>query len=195
MYIERSALEDRCYREIVKQGGLIRIKAPLDMGKTSLMVRILDYAKQQGYRTILLPFERFEESVCGDLNQLLRRFCALVSRELDIPPKRIDDYWDEEFFGPNDNCLQYFEECLLPQVESPLVLGLDDLDDIFPQHRVAKEFIKLVRYWHEQAKTDSSWSKVRLVLAYSTEVYVVMDTYSSPFNVGLEIADNLSVLS
>ena len=187
-YIERSAIESNCYREILKQAALIRIKAPLDMGKTSLMVRILDRAQQQGYRTILLPFERFEESVCCDLNQLLRRFCALVSRELGVPPKKIDDYWDEEFFGPNDNCLEFFEKCLLPQLDGPLVLGLDDLDLIFPEHRVAKEFLKLVRYWHEQAKTNSIWAKVRLILAYSTEVYIVMDTNSSPFNVGVEVA-------
>lgn len=187
-YVERAAIEERCYREITKQAALIRLKAPLDMGKTSLMVRVLDHAQKQGYRTILLPFTRFEESVCGDLNQLLRRFCALVSRELGISAKKINEYWDEEFFGPNDNCLQYFEECLLPGIDSPLVLALDDLDILFYQHRVAKEFLKLVRYWHEQAKTNSIWSKVRLILAYSTEVYVVMDTNSSPFNVGIEIA-------
>ena len=187
-YIERSSIEARCYREITKQGALIRLKAPLDMGKTSLMVRILDYAHKQGYRTILLPFSRFEESVCSDLNQLLRRFCALVSRELGISHKKINEYWDEEFFGPNDNCLQYFEECLLPGIDRPLVLALDDLDNIFCQHRVAKEFLKMVRYWHEQAKTNSIWSKVRLVLAYSTDVYIVMDTNSSPFNVGIEVA-------
>ncbi|MDJ0730405.1 MAG: AAA-like domain-containing protein [Crocosphaera sp.] len=187
-YIERGELETRCYREIVKQAALIRLKAPLDMGKTSLMVRILDHAQKQGYRTILLPFTRFEETVYSDLNQLLRRFCALVSRELGISPKKINEYWDEEFFGPNDNCLQYFEECLLPEINSPLVLALDDLDILFYQHRVAKEFLKLVRYWHEQAKTNSIWSKVRLILAYSTEVYIVMDTNSSPFNVGMEIA-------
>ncbi len=187
-YIERSSIESRCYREILKQAALIRLKAPLDMGKTSLMMRILDYAQKQGHRTILLSFERFEENVCSDLNQLLRRFCALVSRELGISPKKINEYWDEEFFGPNDNCLQYFEECLLPGIDCPLVLALDDLDMLFYQHRVAKEFLKLVRYWHEQAKTNSIWSKVRLILAYSTEVYIVMDTNSSPFNVGIEVA-------
>ncbi len=187
-YIQRGELEARCYREIIKQGALIRLKAPLDMGKTSLMVRILNHAQKQGYRTILLSFTRFEETVYSDLNQLLRRFCALVSRELGISPKKIKDCWDDEFFGPNDNCLQYFEECLLPEIDSPLVLALDDLDILFYQHRVAKEFLKLVRYWHEEAKTNSIWSKVRLILTYSTEVYIVMDTNSSPFNVGLEVA-------
>ncbi|MGK7907222.1 MAG: AAA-like domain-containing protein [Synechococcus sp.] len=187
-YLARAELENRCYREIVKRAALIRLKAPLDMGKTSLMVRILDYAQKQGYRTILLSFTQFEESVCSNLNQLLRRFCALVSRELGISPKKINEYWDEEFFGPNVNCSQYFEECLLPKVDGPLVLALDDIDSLFYQHRVAKDFLKLLRYWHEQSKTHSIWSKVRLILAYSTEVYVVMDTNSSPFNVGIEIS-------
>ena len=186
-YLARTELENRCYREIVKRAALIRLKAPMDMGKTSLMVRIIDYAKKQGYRTISVSFAHFEDSVCSDLNQLLRRFCALVSRELGISTKNINDCWDEELLGPNVNCSIYFEECLLPKVDGPLVLALDDLDSLFYQHRVAKEFLKLLRHWHEQSKTNSIWSKVRLILAYSTDVYVVIDTNSSPFNVGVEI--------
>ncbi|MGK7905616.1 MAG: AAA-like domain-containing protein [Synechococcus sp.] len=186
-YIERPEIESLCYQEITNRAALIHIRTPLDMGKTTLLIRILDYAKQQSYKTILISLERFEENTCADLNLFLRRFCALVSRSLGISPKKIDDYWDEDYFGPNDNCMDFFEQCILPSVEEPLVMALDDVDVIFPYQRNAKEFLKLIRVWHEQAKTNNIWSKLRLVLAYSTELYIEMDTHSSPFNVGIEI--------
>jgi hypothetical protein len=39
--VERPPVEANCYQEIVKPGALIRVKAPRQMGKTSLMQRIL----------------------------------------------------------------------------------------------------------------------------------------------------------
>jgi hypothetical protein len=41
-YVERPPIERLCYETIVQPGALIRIKAPKQMGKTSLMLRILD---------------------------------------------------------------------------------------------------------------------------------------------------------
>ena len=39
-YIDRPPIESRCYETIDQPGALIRIKAPRQMGKTSLMARI-----------------------------------------------------------------------------------------------------------------------------------------------------------
>jgi hypothetical protein len=47
-YVERKGIEDRCYEAIAKPGSLIRIKAPRQMGKTSLMARILHRANALG---------------------------------------------------------------------------------------------------------------------------------------------------
>ncbi|KST70388.1 hypothetical protein BC008_45175 [Mastigocoleus testarum BC008] len=41
-YIERPPIEDDCYETILQSGALVRIKAPRQMGKTSLLSRILD---------------------------------------------------------------------------------------------------------------------------------------------------------
>ena len=47
-YIERPPIEARCYEQIAQPGALIRIKAPRQMGKSSLLARILHKAEQQG---------------------------------------------------------------------------------------------------------------------------------------------------
>ncbi|WP_448601724.1 AAA-like domain-containing protein, partial [Thermoleptolyngbya sp.] len=46
VYVDRPPSETRCYDEILRPGALIRIKAPSQMGKTSLMVRVLEQARR-----------------------------------------------------------------------------------------------------------------------------------------------------
>jgi transcriptional regulator with XRE-family HTH domain len=51
-YVERPPIEWLCYETILQPGALIRIKAPKQMGKTSLMAKILASAKAQGLHTV-----------------------------------------------------------------------------------------------------------------------------------------------
>ncbi len=187
-YIKREPWESRSYQEMEKVAGLVRIKAPRQMGKTSLLARIRDHAEADGYRIATLDFQGTEAAIFEDLNQFLKRFCAIISRKVGIETTRIKEFWDDDLFGPKENCNNYFEECILAGSNVPLFLGIDELDRIFPYNEVAKEFLALLRNWNEQAKVDQTWAKLRMVIVHSTESYVVMDTNSSPFNVGLEIA-------
>ncbi|NES23678.1 MAG: TIR domain-containing protein [Symploca sp. SIO3E6] len=184
-YVERPPIESRCYETITQPGSLIRIKAPKQMGKTTLMARILHQAGEQGYRTVPLSFQLADSKVFRDLDQFLRWFCASVGRRLRLP-NQLNDFWDE-IFGSKDNCTAYFEEYLLENIATPLVLALDEVDSIFQYPEIAADFFALLRAWHEQAKSRDIWKKLRLVVVHSTEVYVPMDINQSPFNVGLPI--------
>lgn len=184
-YVERPPIEDRCYETIIQPGALIRIKAPRQMGKTSLMARILNQASKQGYRTVPLSFQLADRKTFADLDNFLKWFCASVGRRLRLP-NRLSDYWDE-IFGSKDNCTAYFEEYLLENLTTPLVLGLDEVDCIFQYPEIAADFFGLLRAWHEDAKNREVWKNLRLVVVHSTEVYVPMDINQSPFNVGLPI--------
>ncbi|MEH1894300.1 MAG: AAA-like domain-containing protein [Nostoc sp.] len=184
-YIERPPIESRCYEAILKPGSLIRIKAPRQMGKTSLMARILYKASQQGCLTVPLSFQLLDGKDFADLDNFLKKFCASVGRRLGIPNK-LGDYWDE-IFGSKDNCTIYFEECLLAEINQPLVLGLDEVDLVFQHPEIAADFFGLLRAWHEDGKNREIWKKLRLVVVHSTEVYIPMNINQSPFNVGLPI--------
>jgi len=188
-YVERVPYEAQCYREICQPGALIRIKAPRQMGKTSLMARILAQAKEQGYRTVPLSFQHADSSVFTSLNELLQWFCAKITRKLKLP-HQVDDYWSD-MYGSKDNCTAYFEDCLLSATEQPLVLGLDEVDRVFQYPTIADDFFGLLRAWYEEAgygDTGSDlWEKLRMVVVHSTEVYIPLDINQSPFNVGLPI--------
>jgi hypothetical protein len=187
-YVERHPIEDRCFQEILQPGSLIRIKAPRQMGKTSLMARILDEARQRGYQTVSISFHLADKAVFTNLDTFLRWFCESVGRKLK-QLHQLDDYWS--IYGSKDKTTAYFEECLLEEIDSPLVISLDGVDRIFPYRDTAEDFFNLLRAWYEYAKygdrSSELWKKLRLVLVHSQEVYIPLNINQSPFNVGLSI--------
>jgi hypothetical protein len=184
-YVKRPPIEERCYEAIAKPGSLIRIKAPRQMGKTSLMARILQQAEAKDCLKVSLSFQLADGKIFADLDQFLRWFCASVGRRLRLPNK-LADYWDE-IFGSKDNCTAYFEEYLLAEIDKPLVLGLDEVDLVFQYPDIASDFFAMLRAWHEDAKNRDIWKKLRLLVVHSTEVYIPMNINQSPFNVGLPV--------
>jgi serine/threonine-protein kinase len=184
-YVARAEFEQPCVMEIVKAGALLRIKGPRQMGKTTLMMRLIEHATLSGARAVRVDLQVADARILGDLDQLLRWLCAVVRRRLKIA--QIDEEWDD-VFGPKDNCLNMFEDHVLGAVPGPLVLALSSIDRLFAWPRVADEFLTFLRALHEMGKSQDPWTKLRLVLEYSTEMYLPMDLNHSPFNVGLAVA-------
>ncbi len=72
--MERPPLEANCYETVLKPGALIRIKAPRQMGKTSLMSRILLHASsaESGVPTVPLSFQLADAAI----SRIWTSFCA-----------------------------------------------------------------------------------------------------------------------
>ncbi|ACC84793.1 conserved hypothetical protein [Nostoc punctiforme PCC 73102] len=184
-YVERPPIEELVYREIIQPGCVIRIRAPREMGKTSLVLRLLAFAQMQGYRPVNLNCKQMDATCLTDLNKFLRSFCWQIATELGIDPK-LDENWDEEI-GCKLSCSLYLQSYLLKQSKSPVVLVLNEVDHFFEYPQIAQEFFGLLRSWYEEARQDANLQKLRLVVVYSTEVYVSLDINRSPFNIGLPI--------
>ena len=185
LYVQRPPTESQAYEEIVKPGALIRIQAPKQMGKTSLVMRILAKAHSKGYHTVRLNFLQAEESVLNNLERLLRWVCANITLQLGIE-SMLDDYWDEDL-GFKVSCTTYLQGYILGQLDSPLIITLDEVNRLFAYSQVAQEFLPLLRFWHEEANNVPIWQKLRLIVTHSTEIYIPLSLYQSPFNVGLSL--------
>lgn len=185
LYVERSPIEVDCYETILQPGALIRIKAPRQMGKTSLMSRILHHANQKGYQTASLNFQSADAEFLSNLDQFLQWFCASITNELNIPDK-LGKYW-KGILGSKNKCTNYFQRYLLPAINNPIALGLDEVDEVFKHPIIAADFFGLLRAWHERSKNEPVWKNLRLVIVHSKEVYIPLNINQSPFNVGLPI--------
>ncbi len=182
LYIERPPKEEEAFHAIKEAGALLRIKAPRQMGKTSLVLRILAESASQNYRTIFLNLRDVERENLSNLEGLLKWFCVTISRHLKLP-NRVDEYWDE-IYGTKGSCDDYFKQYILREIQQPLLLALDNVEPVFSYPKVAEDFLALLRAWHEESKTDNKLKQLRLLLAHSTEVYLPLQIKQSPFNVG-----------
>ncbi|MBE9046467.1 AAA-like domain-containing protein [Pleurocapsales cyanobacterium LEGE 10410] len=185
LYVQRPPTEYQAYEEIIKPGALIKIKAPRKMGKTSLVMRILAQAKSRGYHTVRLNLLQAEDSILSNLERLLRWFCANITLQLGIE-SLLNDYWDTDL-GLKVSCTNYIQEYILEQLNTPLVVTLDEVNQLFSYPQVAQEFLPLLRFWHEEANNIPVWQKLRLIVTHSTEIRVPLHLHQSPFNVGLSL--------
>lgn len=183
-YVERPPIESVCKEEILTPGALLRIKASPKMGKTLLLSRLINDATSKGYKAVDLKLRLAEEADFENLDKFLQWFCSSITQMLEImPDNKVNQHWKKHLGNSKLKCMDYFEDYLLDEDKPPLVLGLDDLDQVYQHTEIAGEFLSLLRSWHEKAKTRPIWQKLRLVLTY-TEEYAFLDINRSPFNVG-----------
>lgn len=153
-YIKRSPIEERCNEQIHKPGALIRIKAPRQMGKTSLLARIIDKSHSQGDCAVILDFQLAAQQIFVNSDKFFRWFCASVGLALNIP-NQIDEYWDlAEIVGSSMACKAYFEEYLLPTINKPLTLGLDEVDKVFEYSEIYRDFLGCYALYTKKANGE-----------------------------------------
>ncbi len=192
-YIERRNVESLCNNIIMNPGELIRIRAPQKMGKTLLLGNLLDYARQQGYQTAKLDLKLADSNADSNtltcLNTFTQWLCDEVLNNLD-PQPNVEEYW-QALNKVNGNLTRFFQNYLLSNIESPLVLAIDSFEVLFKYKDIFSEFCSNLRVWHDNAKSGDRvgkiWRKLRVVLVYSTETYPDLDTNHSPFNAGIPI--------
>ncbi|MBW4513164.1 MAG: AAA-like domain-containing protein [Scytonematopsis contorta HA4267-MV1] len=183
-YIERG-LEKICYQEVNQSRPFICIKAPQKMGKTSLLNRIIAHANFQKYSIVSLNLYLAETELFTSVNKFLRWFCANINHQLGLESK-ISDFWDDDI-GALMNSTIYFQEYILKQISSPIILVLDEVNHLFEYPNLARDFLALLRSWYEETRDISIWQKLRIVLVTSTDVYINLETNRSPFNIGTSI--------
>ena len=185
LYIKRPPYEKLARAEIEREGCLLRIKAPQKMGKSSLLNQVIAQAHSLEYQIAYLDFRDAEETVLNSIDRLLHWFCAAVCQQLNLPPN-LDYYWDDDM-GSKMSCKIFFESYILEHTKLPLVLTINEVNRIFEHPQTAVDFLPLLRSFHEQSRRNMAWQKLRLVLVYSTDIYVPLKINQSPFNVGLSL--------
>jgi diguanylate cyclase (GGDEF)-like protein len=166
-YIERPPLETLAYAEIGKPGCVLRLQAPPKMGKSSLTLRLVAHATESGYRTARLDFQQLEPAIYASLEKFLRWLCASVSRQLHLKPA-LNEYWDEDL-GSKASCTLYWQDYLLARINEPLVLVLENVQQLFPNRALCLEVLSLFHSWQEKSLQAEGWQKLRFLLVCTTE--------------------------
>jgi hypothetical protein len=187
-YVERA--EDQVALEAIeRQGVTITIKAPRQMGKSSLLMRLIEAAAKVGKRVAFLDFQLFDQAALTDADTFFRQFCTWLTDQLEIEDQ-VEAYWQMPL-GNSQRCTRYVSRYLLKELGSPLVLAMDEVESVFDTN-FRSDFFGMLRSWHNQRLAGSIWKQLDLALVTSTEPYQLIDNLNqSPFNVGevIELAD------
>jgi len=187
-YVKRNS-DDIAFAAISRQGVTITIKAPRQMGKSSLLIRTMAEAQKLGKRVAFIDFQLFDKATLNNADQFYRRFCAMLTDKLEMKD-RLAEFWKPEL-GNNQSCSRYVSRYLLTELKSPLVLTMDEVESTFDTE-FRSDFFGMLRNWHNSRAIDPIWKQLDLALVTSTEPYqLIQNLNQSPFNVGevIELAD------
>lgn len=183
LYIEREA-DIYVIAAAHQRAETIIIKAPRQMGKSSLLLRYLSACRGLGKKTVLIDLA----SLCSSEDMLnYSTFLTLLAGEMweqigqnaDKQPPRIDR---------QNELTKYVHRALLSHTDENVVFAFDEMDRVLGRNYQA-DFFSMLRFWHNQrADSATNWHKLGLAIAISTEPFLFIDdALRSPFNVGLNI--------
>ncbi len=182
-YVIRSS-DEVALNAIQRHGGIITIKGPRQMGKSSLLIRTLEKAVEIGKRAVFLDYQLIERGALTDADRFYRRFCDWVTDELEME-NRVDEFWDSPL-GASQRCTRYFSRYLLKELNQPLALAMDEVENLFDTD-FRSDFFSMLRSWYNARANVATpvWKQLDLVLVTSTEPYQLIENLNqSPFNVG-----------
>ena len=182
-YIRREA-DERIDEEPMDYGETFTIKAPGQMGKTSLLLRYLAHCQTFSKKTILVDFREFSDGVVADQSVFLTRLAEVLLKGLGSASslsntiKHPDDFND--FVGG----------VILHDVDDPIVMAFDNVDRLINQG-YRDSFFYALRNWSLKRTEESSrggtakrWRRLSLILTVTTEpTLLVQSEGTSPFNV------------
>jgi DNA-binding SARP family transcriptional activator len=186
LYVRRAA-DEQFAAALARQESIVLVKGPRRVGKTSLLARGLEKARQAGARVVLTDLSTLNQDQFESAERLLRGLAQMIGDqlELDIDPA---EGWDTHR-GPNLNFQRFLRRGVLGAVATPMVWGLDEVDRLF-HYPFGSELFALFRFWHNERALDpgSPWARLTLAIAYATEAHLfITDLNKSPFNVGARL--------
>lgn len=181
-YVERDA-DHIIADEQTQAGYTLTIQAARQMGKSSMLGRVMARARSRGKAVAFIDFQAFGQEALATPSRLYHQFCYLIEDALDLP-SQVDAYWDVPL-SETQKCRRFLERRILPQCpDAGLLLALDEADALLGSAS-RSDFFGMLRSWHNYRQTSASWRSFALAMAISTEPGMLIDNLSqSPFNVG-----------
>jgi hypothetical protein len=185
-YITRSG-DGELRSSISKRDSIVLIKGARQMGKTSLLARGMQFAREQGNKAAATDLQKFNAENFKTVDRLYRTMAESIADQLELDADPTAS-WDARR-GPNANLERFLRREVLAKLQKPLFWGLDEVDRLFVTP-FGSEVFGLIRSWHNERALDPSgpWSNLTIAIAYATEAHLfITDINQSPFNVGTRL--------
>jgi hypothetical protein len=184
-YIEREG-DGVVRRALERQGVTITIKGPRQMGKSSLLMRVIQQAQAAGREPVYLDLQQFDQEVLAEADRFYPQFCQAIAEQLGLPDGTADAWATGG--GNNQLATRYVQNQVLKPLNRPLLLAMDEVDRLF-EAEYRSDFFAMLRGWHNNRASPAPlfrpWKQLDLALVTATEPYhLIANLNQSPFNVG-----------
>ncbi|MBL1202285.1 MAG: AAA family ATPase [Nostoc sp. GBBB01] len=187
-YVVRSA--DRHFYQALRHSEFCYILNARQMGKSSLMVRMMHHLQQEGFSCTAIDLTRIGSDditpaqwYLGLAVELWQNFDLLDKVNLPI-------WWNEyKDLSPTQKLSQFIENILLKQVQSEKIyIFIDEIDSVLGLNFSVNDFFALVRFCYNQRSLNVEYR--RLTFAFfgvATPSDLISDHKRTPFNIGQSI--------
>ncbi|HLK61319.1 MAG TPA: AAA-like domain-containing protein [Chthonomonadaceae bacterium] len=186
-YLLRST-DEEFESAIARRDSIVLVKGARQMGKTSLLARGLQQARQAGAKIVLTDLQKLTSAQMATADTLFFHLAEAMAEQLELEVA-LEAVWNPQR-GWNVNFERFLRREVLGKVETHVVWGLDEVDRLFG-HPFSTEVFGLFRSWHNERSLNPGgpWSRLTLAIAYATEAHLfITDLNQSPFNVGTRLA-------
>lgn len=193
-YVVRSA--DRYLYKALKTGEFCYILNTRQMGKSSLMVRMMHHLQQEGFCCAAIDMTRIgSENITPE--QWYKGLAVELWQGFDLVDKiNLKAWWKEHLdISPVQRLSRFFEELLLEEVKLPdntlapkIVIFLDEIDSVLGLDFSVNDFFALVRSCYNQRGINPEYKRLCFVLlGVATPRDLITDYRRTPFNIGQAI--------
>jgi len=190
-YVVRSG--DRDLYKALKQGEFTYIFNARQMGKSSLMVRMMHYLQQEGFCCVAIDMTRIgSENITPE--GWYKGLAVELWRSLDLIGKiNLKNWWKQRSDLSLVQRLSLFiEEILSIQLSKNnsgnLVIFIDEIDKIFSLNFSCNDFFALIRSCYNQRYINPIYQHLSFaLLGVTTPSDLINDVNTTPFNIGTAI--------
>ncbi|MGK7950422.1 MAG: AAA-like domain-containing protein [Xenococcaceae cyanobacterium] len=196
-YVVRAA--DRQLYKALKQGEFCYILNARQMGKSSLMVRMIKHLRQDGYCSTKIDLTRISgEKVT--VEQWYKGLVVELWRGFNLLDKiNLQQWWNErQDLSLIQRLSQFIEDVLLVEtrgmdnsLEPPIVICFDEIDSVLSLDFSINDFFALIRFCYNQRSVNPQYRRLTFALfGVATPSDLINDYRRTPFNIGRAIQLN-----
>jgi HAMP domain-containing protein len=193
-YVVRSA--DRLLYKALQQGDFCYVFNGRQVGKSSLMVRMMRHLEQEGYFCVAIDMTRIGgENIT--LEQWYKGLVVELWQGFNLLGKvNLKTWWNEnQNLYPVQRLGQFIEEILLDEVgvendlaKPSLVIFIDEIDSVFGLDFCLNDFFALIRACYNRRSLNRKYQRLTFALFGVANPSDLMSDYRrTPFNIGRAI--------